>query len=150
MREISLSNSDEVFIVDDEDYLYLILLGNYCLNNNGYPQSTVRPIEFVHHIIARRMGLTDFEEIDHDDRNKLNASRKNLKPQSKSNNHVNSKVYKNSSSGEKYIVRYGLKWKVRIHRAELNIYLGSFATIAAAKSIRDRYLANHPEIYYRK
>jgi hypothetical protein len=35
MKIISLTNSNKVVFVDDEDYLYLELLGPWCLNS-GY------------------------------------------------------------------------------------------------------------------
>lgn len=141
MKTITLTNSELVVEVDDEDVVYLILLGPYCLSDNGYPRTTKQPYAMLHSLVAKRMGLVA-ETTDHEDRNKLNAKRSNLKAASYEENNANQSVRTTNTTGHKFIAWYEKRQRfvVRIERKGHRKHLGYHKTLAEAIRVRDHYL----------
>lgn len=142
MPFIPLSNSELTIEVSEEDHLTLILLGPWYLDAKGYPKMTSTPYQFTHLIVARRMGLSSSEEVDHKDRDKLNSKRDNLRSVDDSVQKVNTVIQRNNTSGHKGISwNKGMsKWEVRVQRNKNNVYLGSYVTIEEALRQRNTYL----------
>lgn len=74
------------------------------------------------------------EHVDHRDNNKLNNAPNNLRAASKCQNHHNSKVPKNNTSGVKGVsqTRNG-KWEVSIKAFKIKHYGGSYNSLEEAK-----------------
>lgn len=76
MKEIHLSNTSEVVMVDDADYEWLSQYRWSC-NGLGYAQAWVEKRHwFMHRLI---MGAKKGQEIDHRNRNKRDNRRDNLR-----------------------------------------------------------------------
>lgn len=101
------------FQVSDEDEIFLAGFIWY-LSGNYIQESRVgkRKRRYLHHIIAKRMGLDFPDEIDHKDGNPLNNQRDNLRPATHSQNMANSKS--NNTSGYK-----GVSWDERRQKMEI-------------------------------
>lgn len=75
MKIIKAINVDTNILVSDEDFDYL----------SGYTWKidwgvAVSIIGRMHHVVAKRMGNTDFTRVLHKDGNRLNNCRTNLEP----------------------------------------------------------------------
>lgn len=86
--------------------------------------------EFLHRIIAERMGYILDDEVDHFDGNILNNQRLNLRPATHMENMRNTKIQVNNVSGFKgvYYRKERNKWISTIQVAGKRIYLGYFDT----------------------
>ncbi len=92
-------------IVSAEDYEYLMqwkwYFAKHPSGNSGYAVrngsngSTV----FMHRVVAQRKSLPDEDKVDHEDRNKLNNQRYNIRPATGSQNIVNCPIRRHNSSG---------------------------------------------------
>lgn len=75
---------------------------------NGYPaRSKINGKVYLHHEVARLENLPNKDEIDHWDRDRLNAQVENLRPASYAENHANSGLYSASTTGFK-----GVSWNI--------------------------------------
>lgn len=152
MPTIPMTNSEIEIIVDEEDYDFLLSYGPFFITADGYPAPTRSAYgtgySFVHHIIADRMCLVGYEEIDHDNRIRHDARRINIKASTKSDNRVNRGMSKTHTSGFKFVTwsTHTQKWRVGIKRKKFNIFLGYFTDLERAVRARDTYLKAHPEI----
>lgn len=83
------------------------------------------------------MGKKNGYVVDHEDRNKLNNQRNNLRFVTKSGNAANSKLSKNNTSGVKGVrkARSG-RWVACLMLNGKNIYLGTYDTIEEAAEAR--------------
>lgn len=133
MPFIPLSNSELQVEVSKEDHLYLLLF-NWHLNN-GYPRTGSN---FLHRIVANRMNLSSKMDVDHIDRNKLNAKRENLRSATHTEQRLNACKPSHNTSGHKCIdfhVQSG-KWRIRIKQ----VHIGLAESLEAAIQMRDAYL----------
>lgn len=143
VREIILQNSDKVTLVDDEDFVWLNIYKWY-LSKNGYAVRDQyiggkRYTLYMHkEITQRRMYIN--EEIDHEDRNKLNNQKENLRIATRTQNHANREKYKRNSSGYKGVSWHNRnsKWVANIRINRKSIYIGSFEDIEEAARAYDQ------------
>lgn len=116
----------------------------YCwyVNNHGYVSTNIRKDDgsqtllFLHQLICP----TDFDCVDHKNRNKLDNRMKNLRPATKQQNALNTDLYANNSSGIRG-VRWNkeiCKWHSYIVNNGKQINIGYFEDINDA--IRSRLL----------
>lgn len=78
MQTLTLTNSEKLVQVSDEDIVFLVFYSNWRLGSHGYVVSTLAKGEYLHILIAKRMKL-EGEMVDHEDRDKLNNQRSNLR-----------------------------------------------------------------------
>lgn len=151
MPSIPLTNSELLIEVSDEDYLYLLLRGPYHLAGKGYARTNMNPCEYLHRLVANRMGISLKVEIDHADRNKLNSKRDNLRASTRSEQMQNSGLQSNSTTGHKNIsrdLRPGRKsWCVDVQRDGKRVYIGAYETLEAAIKARDDYYKRHNMVF---
>lgn len=137
MKKIFLSNGDFT-LVSDEDYIFLVGY-NWWLTKDGYTTGWIDgKKQFMHKIIAKRMGLDLSNMIDHEDRNRLNHCRNNLRAATRSQNAINSKINRRNKSGFKGVSRHGNRWRVEIQINNQRIYFGTFGTPEEAHEARCR------------
>lgn len=105
--------------VSDEDFLATCGL-SFTLTRKGYLQCRTPPYRdwYLHQIIAQRvcMILDTNQQIDHEDTDKLNNQRSNLRPSTSSQNKANACTPKNSTSGQKgvYWHKYQQRYTAQI------------------------------------
>jgi hypothetical protein len=100
--------------------------------NNGKLRCETLHREILERALRRR--LEPDEVVDHIDGNGLNNCRNNLRPATRAQNRMNSKVSTNNASGYKGVSwhkRRG-KWLAQIRIARKRIYLGYFASAEEA------------------
>lgn len=130
----------EIIQVSAED---IDFLSNYSwsLTSGGYVHGLVDGhIKYMHRVIIERMGFGSCEQVDHDDRNKLNNQRSNLKPSTATLNQRNKGIQTNNRSGYpgvSYNARTG-KWQAFIKIARKSKNLGGFATPEEASEAYQR------------
>lgn len=145
MKHIPLINTEQVIQISDEDYLFCSQY-NWRLNlSTGYIQGSNLDVhtKYLHKLIVFRVGVFDFEEIDHKDRNKLNNQRDNLDPTTIKKNRANSSP-RRSGSGFKYIHldKRTMLWQVRIKQLPIDIAGGTFDVLEDAIKARDRLIVS--------
>lgn len=146
MKTLTLSDGQKAF-VDDEDYI-ACLQYSWNPHSAGYATAYVgggrvnQEYILLHTFIARRMDLIG--EIDHEDRNKLNCQRLNLRPCTRSQNNINKDVQSNNTSGHKGVslvlagqYRSG-EYRAYITVKRKQIHLGYFQSIDLAIAARQR------------
>ena len=152
MKKISLTQG-KFALVDDEDYEY-INQWKWCYNN-GYAvrgkyigtlngkEKTI--IVYMHRIINK---TPDGLHTDHISMDRLNNQKNNLRDCTVSQNHMNLKSYKNSSSKFKGVNwdKNREKWYVKIIINKKHTYLGRFSCeIEAAKAYNKAATENFGE-----
>lgn len=127
MKEVTLSNTLCVVIVDNEDYDFIKAYGSWNLDNKGYARvskmiNKIRKTIRMHRLIAERMeyNISTNTVVDHINRNKLDNRRCNLRVVSRSQNGANSSrnenqvgyrgVYKNY---DKWVAQISINGKVK-------------------------------------
>ena len=115
--------------MDDEDYGWL---NEYkcCLNKDGYTTCSIKingkwTTKRIHRLIMKEpIDL----QIDHIDMNKLNNQKNNLRIVTKSQNMMNRRSLKNSSSKFKGVTwnKMAKKWKSSINKNKVKYHLGYF------------------------
>lgn len=105
-----------------QDYKWCISDGYIVANGGKYVGNS------LHRVIAERVGLDLSNHIDHEDGNKLNNHRYNLRPATYSQNLANSKRRSDNTSGFKGVGFYKnyQKWTARIRVKGKSIHLGYF------------------------
>lgn len=109
---------------------------NWCFSGRGYLRAWIDgKYQYLHAIIAERMGLDLSNDIDHIDRNLLNNYESNLRSATKSQNIGNSKKRADNTSGYKGVHKVGNRWRAQIQVEGKKIYLGYFGDkIEAARA----------------
>lgn len=139
MLEVPLTNSGKKVLISDEDLDLLAL--TWCINRDngkGYAyctNTTSFERRALHLIIASRLGLKG--EIDHKDRNYLNAQRDNLRSCTHSQN-MHSKIDPKTGDYRGVSISKDGRIKAYISRKNRTIYLGTFDTEIAAAEAYDR------------
>jgi hypothetical protein len=132
-----------VIAVDPQDQ-WLLDTYSWSITSKGYVKTNVRvsPTKrvttFLHHCIVGQ-PIWENEEIDHENRNKLDCRRENLRYISTSGNQVNTDR-EPGSSGERNIWKRGSKYQVNVTRECARYTLGTFDTLDEARVARDAYI----------
>lgn len=133
MKEILLTNSDRLVLVDDEDYPVLARL-KWSLDDCGYAKNGQMR---MHRLI---LGFPRHQDADHADRNKLNNQKSNLRLTTRQKNLFNRPSQRNNSSGFKgvHLTKRGLRkpWQASIKK-DKTYYLGRYATAEEAARAYD-------------
>ena len=158
MKEIYLTNSKDVVLVDDEDYKMLIQYKWSFYKSKrskmGRAQTNIkinnkRTTLLLHHLIIKKPS--NKKEIDHIDRNPLNNQKNNLRIVTHSQNMMNKSNYKNSTSKFKgvYWDKSRKMWRSAISEKNKRINLGRFTNeIDAAKAYNEKAEELHGEYAY--
>ena len=127
MREIELTNVD-ITLVDDEDYIDVVRYQWYAFENGWgkvYAKCTSHKVShrLLHNFLLDMIG------VDHINGDGLDNRRGNLRLATRSQNAINAKKRKNTTSRFKgvYFDSYTGKWRAAIHRDGKRIHLGRFA-----------------------
>lgn len=139
MKEITLSNGQQTQ-VSDEDWLYLVGF-SWSLNGDGYVRRSGD--DYMHRVVAQRKGLTCLDDIDHEDRDRLNNQRENLRDATRSQNVANSAKHSDSKL-PKGVRRHGLKFQAVICCDGQTLCLGTFGTPGEAS---DAYFDNAQKLF---
>jgi Rieske Fe-S protein len=91
MKQIMLSNSSEVALVDDDDY-ELAMKFSWYIDSNGYVAAVVK----LHSLVMPSPDRTD-----HVNQNPLDNRRENLRHATRAQNRANTKTNRNNKSGFK-------------------------------------------------
>lgn len=150
VKEIILYGNKGIALVDDEDYDWLNQY-SWCLHGYGYATTSIKNnkkyiTKGMHRLIMKEPINLDIDHIDH---NVLNNQKNNLRSVVRSQNNMNRKPLKNSSSIFKGVswIKRDKKWLSRIKLNGKSIHLGVFksekdAAIAynkAAKKLFKKY-----------
>lgn len=128
MKEILLTNSCKLAMVDDEDYERCSKI-NWSLNGKGYIFGSVYGEVMSLHRFICFLFNDDKRIVDHEDRNKLNCQRYNLRICNRTQNQANSRKYKNGTSSKYKGVSYHVEnrnWFARIVVNGKAKFLGSY------------------------
>lgn len=140
MKIIKLTQNKESFI-DDEDfedinkYKWYLSKGR----NTNYAEARVNGKKIrMHKFIMNNLDKIGI--IDHIDRNGLNNQKENLRIVSFRQNLMNSKIYKNNTSGTRgvYFHNASKKWEANIRHKGKTIHLGTFIDINLAKIVYEK------------
>ncbi len=133
LRDIHCNNVAKA-IIDKEDILKIAKY-KWHLDGRGYVKS--EKIGSIHRYL---LNATKEQMIDHRNRNKLDNRKRNLRFCSKSQNNINTKLYKNNTYGVKGICRHhkinGKKWQAKININKKVRSLGYFDTKEEAITAR--------------
>lgn len=128
-------------MVSDEDYSRCLEHGWYFDRSVGYVRRNKQPSWFLHTFIMGDAppGL----EIDHEDRNKLNNQRTNLRFVTRL---VNAQNSKNTRGTLRYIYPNRQTWQVQVRRNHKTYNLGTYNTLEEAQEKRDTFLKERGEL----
>ncbi len=134
MKTLYLSDGSEAQVSDCD---YILCLGySWWPHPKGYAQSRVKgKMILLHTFIAVQMRLTG--QLDHEDRNKRNCQRENLRPSTTSQNQMNQAVDFTSSLGIKGVaptVNGTFEAYIKVNYRK--IHLGRFPTKELAADAR--------------
>ncbi len=141
MKKIFLTQG-KVAIVDDEDHFWLSMWV-WCCHNGGYAVrnercSKIRKIVLMHRVILeRKLGHSNFEQVDHKDGDRLNNRKANLRVATNAQNMRNRGKNVNNTSGYKGVTWFkrDKNWTASIWVNGVRIHLGYFnCKIEAAKA----------------
>jgi hypothetical protein len=113
MKTILLTNSDQVALVDDQDYEYLNSF-TWHLGDRGYPACGVYAQNNTKVRRMHRLIYPQFARIDHKDTNKLNNQRDNLRLTTQTQNNGNRNILAKKTTRSKSIYK-GVSWHT-MHR----------------------------------
>ena len=113
---------------------------------NGYLYATIGgKRQYLHHIIAKRMGLDLSNEVDHIDRNPLNNRQSNLREATRSQNNMNKGIQSNNTPGYPGVCydKQRKKWfayiKIDYKRFWLGYHTKKKSAIKARKAAKIKY-----------
>lgn len=128
-------------IVDEQDR-WLLEAYTWSLNHDGYAVTRTPGANtptYLHHCIVG-YPIREGEEIDHEDRNRINNSRRNLRNVNRSKQMLN-REQATGETGERNIsLRHTGKYKVSVYRQKQQVYLGQYDTLKKAVDIRNAWL----------
>lgn len=109
-----------VVVIVDPEFVWLLWRWKWCLNNSGY-------VSNGRSLLHKRV-LPSAVEIDHINRNKLDNRRVNLRAISHSQNHFNTNIRPDNTSGYKGVTwgRKTRKWQAQIGLQGKCLFLGVY------------------------
>lgn len=135
MKTVNLSNSTLVAFVDDEDYQKISKRG-WSLNSNGYAKCTIRMNGKSRTLLMHRliMGITNANDLDHINRNRLDNRKLNLRECNRSQNLSNQGLSSKNTTGYKGVCydKSRNKYEAYIKHHSKKIFLGRFNTAIEA------------------
>jgi hypothetical protein len=134
MKQIKVTSTDRIMLIDDEDFEYISKFSVYMRNNkNQYPTIWLNNKSIpVHQVI------TGIKLVDHKDGNVFNNQKSNLRPVTKQQNSFNARkasVKRSSKYKGVSFTKYG--WKATICKDYKNQHLGYFEYEEQAAAIYD-------------
>lgn len=107
--------------VSDKDYKRLLHLGPWYLSGKGYAIGGDNGLTTMHRLLV---STDEGREVDHINGDKLDNQRRNLRVVTRSQNMMNGKKYRNTTSVYKGVSysNWAKKWRVQIGR----MYIGDF------------------------
>jgi hypothetical protein len=152
MRQIPLVNGRGVTYVSDEDY-NLYSGQPWYLSSKGYAQGYIwdetgkRHTVFLHRLVA---GTPEGLETDHQDGDRLNNTRENLRVVTPLENNKNRSAPKNKKhSRYKGVTRSGSRWQATIVADRARLYIGTFDIEEDAARAYDAFAIQHHSEYAR-
>lgn len=155
MKEILLTNSGKVALVDDEDFEWLSAFTwqSEPHRRTWYARAYYSPSRGKRAVVRmHRLILKTTSDIDHKDGNGLNNQKINLRVATNNQNQYNSRRRRDNSSGFKGVTRHWSngkwtgKWAARIVHNGRDIWLGSFENpVDAAIAYDDKAMELRPE-----
>jgi len=135
MKRIKLSQN-KFALVDDEDFDWLNQW-RWWINDNGYAIRSVWKGKKIrmHRLINQTPEGAD---TDHINRNKIDNRRGNLRTVTRSQNNMNTGLWKHNTSGVKGVTwdKFRYKWIAQIHIKGKHIHLGRYEELDSAKLAR--------------
>lgn len=131
MAQITVNTGDSI-IIDDEDIEFVKGLTFSNTKDYLYIRNGPYRDERLHRVLAERAGKDCSDQIDHDNGDKFDMRRSNLRSATNGQNRANSKLNCNNQSGYKGVHwkqgKYGKgTWYAQINFQGKKIYLGRFA-----------------------
>lgn len=125
MRKLPLSNSLDFAAVDDEDYPLLSRF-TWWINGNGYVVTKVFNLDLPLHRVVFGTSKT---LVDHEDGNKLNNQKSNLREATNVQNGQNRRVQKHSSpyKGVSLVGKSKKPWLSSIRVNRIKMHLGYYS-----------------------
>lgn len=126
MKELKLTNSDKVCLVDDEDFERL---NKFNWIDSGTTVCRIKGSHYNRKNIPISTSIEGVESLfDHKDRNYLNCQKYNLRPCTRSQNQANRGKIANTSSRFKGVCwsKVMNKWHSRITKNRIKYHLGYF------------------------
>lgn len=116
------------------------------VDHNGYRRIFVDGRVYAAHRLAWKYvtGEEPSFHIDHKDGDRDNNSFRNLRKTEHGENHQNTSLYKNSSTGFRGVTQRGIRFYAHIRVGKKRIHLGCFGTAEAA---HDAYLAAKAKLH---
>ncbi len=135
MMYISLSNSTDVALVDDEEFVKLCGY-NWQKSSNGYAIRSVGTSKIYMHqdVLPTSKGVY----ADHIDSNRLNNQKSNLRPATHSENGQRRKVQSNSRTGYRGVIHSPHGWRAHLYCNRKHISLGYYKDIEDAARAYDK------------
>jgi len=141
MKKIPLTKGYET-IVDDEDFEWLSKFKWYASTNSEGRIDARRALKNKKSILMQKqiLQVPNSFRIDHVNHNTLDNRRKNLRIATPSQNNMNSRKYKNNSSGYMGVSWFKPrgKWRVRIDFNHKQLCLGYYDDLITAAKIYDK------------
>lgn len=132
MKEIVLFNNKGIVFVDNEDYEWLISLGNYFLYAKKYAGISRKGIKSgIHRLIMEKHYGKSNLDVDHKDRNPLNNQKLNLRYATESQNNGNCEkrtFIGGTHSKFKGVGRNKKKWSAAVKYKGERFRIGNFDT----------------------
>ena len=138
MKTLPLTRG-KVALVSDQDYARLCKFKWYCSGRNERPYAQTwnngNPI-LMHRIVAERAGFGTAKQIDHRDGNRLNNTRRNLRPATNAQNQMNRHVVLARSGVKGVYANTNARWQARLMVNRKILNFGTYDTIAEAAAAR--------------
>ncbi len=147
MKRIKLTQG-KFALVSNIDYAYLNQW-KWCCKEDYAARHTHRPhrtLIYMHRLVLERMGFKNFKQVDHQNLDRLDNQRHNIRPATNQQNKCNRGLQTNNTSGYKGVDwhKSNEKWRARIRFNDIEIHLGLFDNpVEAAKAYNIAALVNH-------
>ena len=142
MKEIKLTNSHKTVLVDDEDYQWILNLGNIGLHSTNKYASHGKNL--LHRLIYEKYNLKIKNNIDHIDGNGLNNQKNNLRDVDQ---HINGFNRQNSNKQKKikyrgvFWIKNRKRWNCLIYSNKKCVYSEYFDTSREAAIAYDIFVS---------